>query len=414
MATKFQNNLQKYAELAVRVGVNLHPGQRLLVRGASLETAPLVHFIAEAAYKAGARLVDVMWSDEQMTLIRFAHAPRDSFAEFPKWWLTGPLEYAERGDAILSISATDPDLLAGQDPELVNIYQGTLWKEMAPYLRHGTNNTMNWCVISAARPVWAKKLFPKLDEEKAVAKLWNTIFKMCRVDADDPVAAWEEHIRDLQARSQYLNRKQYSALHFTAPGTDLTLGLPKDHHWASAREESQNGIEFTANIPTEETFTMADRARADGVVASTKTLNYGGTLIEGIVVRFENGRVVEVHASQGEDVLRKMIATDEGAARLGEIAIVPHSSPISRSGLMFHNTLFDENASCHLALGRAYKFNLKGGLKLTDEEFAARGGNQSLIHVDFMIGSDKMNIDGITANGQVEPILRKGEWAFHV
>jgi aminopeptidase len=414
MATKFQKDLQKYAELAVRVGVNLRPGQRLLVRGASLETAPLVHFIAEAAYKAGARLVDVMWGDEQMTLLRFAHAPRDSFAEFPKWWLTGPLEYAERGDAILSISAVNPDLLAGQDPELVNIFQGTLWKEMAPYLAHGTSNSMNWCVIAAARPVWAKKMFPKLDEDKAVAKLWKAIFQMCRVDADDPVAAWEEHICNLQTRSQYLNRKQYSALHYTAPGTDLTLGLPKDHHWASAREESQNGIEFTANIPTEETFTMADRTRADGIVTSTKTLNYGGTLIEGIVVRFENGRVVESHASKGEDVLRKMIATDEGSARLGEIAIVPHSSPISKSGLLFHNTLFDENASCHLALGSAYKFNLKGGLKLTNEEFFARGGNQSLIHVDFMVGSDKMNIDGITADGRAEPVLRKGEWMFSV
>lgn len=419
MATKFEQNLKKYAELAVRVGLNLQPGQRLLVRapspyGVAFEHAPLVRFVAEAAYKAGARLVDVYWGDEQMELIRFAHAPRDSFAEFPKWKLAIPLEYAERGDAILTISATDPDLLSGQDPALVNVYQDTVWKEMAPYLRHGTNNTMNWCVISAARLSWAKKMFPKLTAEKALAKQWATIFKMCRVDADDPVAAWQEHIRNLQARSAYLNQKQYSALKYSAPGTDLTLGLPQGHHWASAREVAKNGIEFTANLPTEETFTMADRTRADGIVTSTKTLNYGGSLIEGIVVRFENGRVVEAHASKGEDVLRKMIATDEGAARLGEIAIVPHSSPISRSGLMFHNTLYDENASCHLALGRAYKFNMQGGLNLTDEEFAARGGNQSLIHVDFMIGSDKMDIDGITSDGRAEPVLRKGEWAFGV
>jgi aminopeptidase len=419
MATKFEQNLQKYAELAVRVGLNLRPGQRLLVRapspyGVAFEHAPLVRYVAEAAYKAGARLVDVYWGDEQMELIRFAHAPRDSFAEFPKWKLAIPLEYAERGDAILTISATDPDLLSGQDPALVGVFQDTMWKEMAPYLRHGTSNTMNWCVISAARPSWAKKMFPKLTAEKALAKQWQTIFKMCRVDADDPVAAWQEHIRKLQAHSAYLNQKQYTALKYSAPGTDLTLGLPKGHHWASAREMAKNGIEFTANIPTEETFTMADRARADGIVTSTKTLNYGGSLIEGIVVRFENGRVVESHASRGEDVLRKMIATDEGSARLGEIAIVPHSSPISKSGLMFHNTLFDENASCHIALGRAYKFNMQGGLDLTDEEFAARGGNQSLIHVDFMIGSDKMDIDGITSDGRAEPVLRKGEWAFSV
>lgn len=419
MASKFERSLQKYAELAIRVGVNLRPGQRLLVRapspyGVAFEHAPLVHYITEAAYQAGARLVDVFWGDEQMELIRFAHAPRHSFAEFPKWKLLIPLEYAERGDAILTISATDPDLLTGQDPERVNIYQDTVWKEMAPYLRHGTNNTMNWCVISAARPSWAMKMFPKLTEEKAVAKQWQTIFKMCRVDAEDPVAAWREHIRNLQSRSRYLNRKQYDALKYTAPGTDLNLGLPKNHHWASARETAQNGVDFTANIPTEETFTLGDRTRAEGVVTSTKTLNYGGILIEGIVVRFENGRVVEAHASKGEDILRKMIATDEGSARLGEIALVPHSSPISKSGLMFHNTLFDENASCHLALGRAYKFNMKDGLKLTDDEFFARGGNSSLIHVDFMVGSGEMNIDGLTKDGRAEPIMRKGEWAFSV
>ncbi|MFZ5858187.1 MAG: aminopeptidase [Chloroflexota bacterium] len=419
MATKFEQNLQKYAELAVRVGVNLRPGQRLLVRapspyGVAFEHAALVRYVAEAAYKAGARLVDIFWGDEQMELIRFAHAPRDSFAEFPKWKLAIPLEYAERGDAILTISATDPHLLSGQDPELVNTYQDTVWKEMNSYLKHGSSNSMNWCVISAARLSWAKKMFPKLTAEKALAKQWQTIFKMCRVDTDDPVAAWKEHIRNLQARSAYLNQKQYTALKYSAPGTDVALGLPKGHHWASAREKAKNGVEFTANIPTEETFTMADRTRADGIVTSTKTLNYGGSLIEGIVVRFENGRVVESHASKGEDVLRNMIATDEGSARLGEIAIVPHSSPISKSGLMFHNTLYDENASCHIALGRAYKFNMQGGLDLTDEEFAARGGNQSLIHVDFMIGSDKMDIDGITSDGRAEPVLRKGEWAFSV
>ncbi len=382
--------------------------------GVAFEHAPLVHYVAEAAYKAGARLVDVFWGDETMELLRFAHAPRDSFAEFPRWKVTGPLDYAEHGDAILTISATNPDLLAGQDPQLVNVYQDTVWKEMAPYLRHGTGNTMNWCVISAARPVWAKKIFPKLEEDKALAKLWKAIFQMCRVDQDDPIAAWEEHIRNLKTRSKYLSEKQYTSLHYTAPGTDLTIGLPAGHLWSSAREMARNGIEFTANIPTEETFTMPDRSRADGVVASTKTLNYGGTLIEGIVVRFENGRVVEAHASQGEDVLRKMIATDEGAARLGEVALVPNSSPISRSGLMFHNTLYDENASCHIALGRAYRSTMTGGMDMTDEEFFARGGNASLIHVDFMIGSGKMNIDGITKDGRAEPIMREGEWAFKV
>ena len=382
--------------------------------GVAFEHAPLVRYIAEAAYKSGARFVDVFWGDEQMERIRFAHAPRDSFHEFPRWKLTGAMDYASAGDAVLTISATDPNLLAGQDAERVGAFQETTWKVMSPYMENATKNTINWCVISAARASWAQKMFPKLDADKAVAKQWKTIFQMCRVDQDDPIQAWEKHIRNLQARSKYLSQKQYSALHYTAPGTDLTLGLPSGHLWSSARELAQNGIEFTANIPTEETFTMPDRRRADGIVTSTKTLNYGGTLIEGIVVRFENGRAVEAHAKKGEDVLRKMIATDEGAARLGEAALVPNSSPISKSGLMFHNTLYDENASCHLALGRAYRSTMIGGVELTDEEFFQRGGNQSLIHVDFMIGSDKMDIDGLTKDGRAEPVMRKGEWAFQV
>jgi len=414
MASKFEQNLQKYAELAVRVGVNLRAGQRLLVRGATHDVAPLVHAIAVSAYREGARLVDVMWGDEEMERIRFRHAPRDSFNEFPRWRVSGPLDYAERGDAILSISAVNPDLLAGQPPELVSTYQGTIWKEMAPFMRHITNDSINWCVIAAARPAWAKKMFPKLEEDKAVARLWKIIFQMCRVDQDDPIAAWQKHIRNLQVRAKYLTAKQYAALHYKAPGTDLTLGLPQEHIWFSARSLAQNGIEFTANIPTEEAFTLPNRDRAEGIVTSTKTLNMNGALIEGIVLRFEKGRVVEVRAKKNEALLQKIVAADEGAAHLGEAALVPHSSPISRSRLMFHNTLFDENASCHLALGRAYKTTLVGGVEMTDEEFARRGGNSSLIHVDFMVGSDKMDIDGLTADGRAEPLLRKGEWAFKV
>ena len=419
MASKFEQNLQKYAELAIRVGVNLRAGQRLLVRGGAAfgvahDLAPLVHYITENAYKAGARLVDVMWGDEETELIRFRYAPRDSFTEFPRWKATGPLDYAERGDAVLSISATNPDLLAGQNPELIAAFQDTIWKETAAFSKYITSDVINWCVIAASRPAWATKVYPKLDEDKAVAKLWKTIFQMCRVDQDDPVTAWQAHIRNLKARSNYLTKKQYTALHYKAPGTDLIIGLPKEHLWASARSLAQNGVEFTANIPTEEAFTLADRTCVDGVVSSTKSLNLSGTLVEGIVVRFENGQVVEARAKKNESILQKTITTDEGASRLGEVALVPNSSPISKSGLMFHNTLFDENASSHLALGRAYKFTLVGGTEMTDEEFAVRGGNSSLIHVDFMVGSGQMDIDGLTADGRAEPVMRKGEWAFKV
>jgi aminopeptidase len=419
MTTKFEKSLQKYAELAVHVGLNLRAGQRLLIRGpmgygVPLNLRPLVYYLAEAAYKAGARLVDVMWGDDELELLRYKYAPRDSFDEFPLWKGSGPADYCRRGDAILTISASNPDLLAGQDPELVAAATKAAYKGIKELLDFTSRNDVNWCVIAGARADWASKIFPKLTPEKAEAKLWDAIFRMCRVDRDDPVAAWQEHIRDLTSRSTYLNSKQYTALKYAAPGTDLTIGLPKGHLWLAARAQAHNGVEFTANLPTEEVFTLPDLRRADGVVAATKPLNHGGVLIEDFSVTFKEGRAVEVKAKKGETALKKMIETDEGAARLGEVALVVNSSPISQSGLMFYNTLFDENASCHIALGKAYKFTLQGGTELSDEEFAARGGNGSLIHVDFMIGSGEMNIDGITEGGRAEPIMRKGEWAFKV
>lgn len=411
MELSFEQQLQNYAELAVKIGVGLRAGQRLIVR-APVESAPLVRLIAASAYKAGARLVDVMWTDDAITLARFNHAPRDSFEEYPTWQANALTQIANEGDAVLSIYATDPDLLKDQDPDLVALAQRVAQTHLAPFRRKVMSDALNWSVISLPIASWAAKIFPDSPPDEQLSKLWEAIYKVCRLDQPDPVAAWQQHVAELSARKDYLNAKAYTALKYTAPGTDFTLGLPDHHIWHGAQSYTPTGITFIANVPTEEVFTMPHKDRADGVVSSTKPLSYGGVLIEDFSLTFAGGRVVNVAAKKGEAVLRKLIETDEGSARLGEIALVPHSSPISQAGLLFFNTLFDENASNHVAVGRAYRFCLKGGTGMTDEEFEAAGGNDSLTHVDFMIGSAEMDVDGVTSDGATEPVMRAGEWAF--
>jgi aminopeptidase len=407
----FEEKLQNYAELAIKIGVGLQAGQRLLVR-APVESAPLVRLIAASAYKAGARLVDVMWNDDALTLARFNYAPRDSFEEFPTWQADALIKIANEGGAVLSIHAADPDLLKEQDPDLVALVQRVSQTHLLPFRRKVMSDELNWSIISLPIASWAAKVFPNNPPEEQIARLWEAIFKVCRLDRPDPVAAWRQHVAELSARKDYLNTKRYTALKYTAPGTDFTLGLPDQHIWNGAQSQTPAGVTFIANVPTEEVFTLPHKDRADGVVSSTKPLSYGGVLIEDFRLTFAGGRVVKVAARRGEAVLKKLIETDEGSARLGEVALVPHSSPISQSGLLFYNTLFDENASNHVAIGRAYRFCLEGGPAMSEEEFAAAGGNDSLAHVDFMIGSAVMNVDGITRDGMIEPIMRAGEWAF--
>ena len=411
MSLEFEQNLRRYAEMAVKIGANVQPGQRLLIR-AAIDQPALVRLIATSAYQAGARLVDVLWADEQIDLIRFQHAPRDSFEETSSWWANALLEYGQRGDALISIAGNDPDLLKDQDPDLIAIANKAAGIKLAPFRDLVMRSEINWLVVSAPIASWAAKVFPDLAADQRIRRLWEAIFQVCRLDQADPIAAWEQHIAQLTARSDYLNRKQYAALKYTAPGTDLTIGLPSGHRWKSARDISTRGIAFVPNMPTEEVFTMPHKDRVSGVVASSKPLNYGGTLIENFRLTFAEGRVVKIAAESGEATLRKLIETDEGAGRLGEVALVPHSSPIAQSGLLFFNTLFDENAASHIALGRAYQFTLEGGTAMSSEEFGQAGGNTSLVHVDFMIGSDLMDIDGLTADGVVEPAMRGGEWAF--
>lgn len=416
---KHQEMLEKYAEAIVKVGLNLRTGQRLIItlaatRGVPHQFAPLAREVAKAAYAVGAKYVDVIWGDEEMLRLRAQYAPRDSFGEYSDWQIDAVTKMIANGDALLSIAGANPDLLGGLDAEVVGMMQKTHLQKFSKVGEKITTNAINWCVVAAAGEAWARKVFPKLTPEKAQAKLWKEIFETTRIDQPDPIAAWKEHILKLKARANYLQAKQYSALHYSARGTDFTLGLPDGHKWISAQTTAQNGVAFTANMPTEEVFTLPDRNRADGVVAATFPLSYGGTLIEDFQVTFEDGRVVKVNAKKGEAALQKLVDTDEGSHRLGEVALVPASSPIAQRGHLFYNTLFDENASCHIAIGRAYRFTLVGGEELNDEEFMAQGGNVSLNHVDFMIGSPKMDIDGVKKDGAREPVMREGEWAIDI
>lgn len=419
MSYPSQESLQKYAELVVRVGLNLRAGQRLVInnpstRGVLLHVAPLVREVAKAAYNAGARYVDVLWGDEALLKTRVQLAPHDSFDEFSAWQINALDELLEHDGAHLTIRSNNPDLMNGEDPDVLAKIQKTYLQHYSKFSKIIGQNKINWLVIAAAGPDWAARVFPELKPAEAEKKLWEAIFAITRVDRPDPVAAWEKHVRDLQKRSEYLNAKRYTALHYQAPGTDLTVGLPQGHFWNSAGSTAQNGIFYIANIPTEEIFTLPHKDQINGVVSASMPLSYSGSMMEDFSLTFENGHVVKAAAKKGEAVLKKLIGTDEGSSSLGEVALVPHSSPISQRGHLFYDPLIDENAASHLALGRAYKFTLKDAANSSDEEFQARGGNVSLVHVDFMVGSGEMNIDGLSADETSEAVMRNGEWAFDV
>ena len=414
-----QELLQKYAELAVRVGLNLREGQRLLIgnrttRGVLLHVAPLVREITKAAYSAGACYVDVLWSDEELLKTRVQMAPRDSFDEFSDWQVQAATDLLEQDGASLAIRSNNPNLMDGENPEIVGHVQKVYLEKYKEYSGKMGQNLINWLVIAAAGPAWAARVFPDLEPAEAEKKLWEAIFAITRVDQPDPIAAWDKHVKDLQQRSAYLNAKGYTALHYKAPGTDLTVGLPQGHFWNGAGSTAQNGIFFIANMPTEEIFTLPHKDQINGHVSASMPLSYSNTLMEDFALTFENGHVVKATAKKNEAALKKLVEADEGSSSLGEVALVPHNSPIAQSGLLYYDPLIDENAASHLALGFAYKFTLKDGANLSDEDFQARGGNLSMAHVDFMVGSGEMDIDGLNADGTPEPVMRNGEWAFDV
>ncbi|MBV9085367.1 MAG: aminopeptidase [Acidobacteriaceae bacterium] len=408
-STDQQNKLNRLAEVAIQVGLGLTPGQELVIT-ASIEAVPLVRLITEHAYKLGASLVTTLFSDDEATLLRFRYAPDGSFDRAAQWLHDGIAAAYRGGAARLAITGADPALLAGQDPDKVARANLAFSKASRGALDLITRHEINWTIVAAATPAWARAVFPNDSEDRAMGSLWDAIFTATRIAVPDPVAGWRAHDSQLERRVNALNEKRFSALHFRGPGTDLRVGLADDHVWLGGATTAKNGIRCIPNMPTEEVFTMPHRDGVDGFVTSTKPLSYQGTLIENIKVRFEAGRIVQASATQGQVVLERMIDTDDGARRLGEVALVPHSSPIAQSGILFWNTLFDENAASHVALGQAYSSCIRDGDSAEPAELSAKGANESLIHVDFMIGSGEMDVDGINAAGNSEPLMRSGEW----
>lgn len=407
----FNENLKKYARLIAETGVNVQDNHTVVLQ-ISVDQAPLARLITEEAYHLGAAEVIVQWSDETIQREFLSHAATDRIENVPQYKIDQTDDWIAKGASRISVVSSNPDALAGVDAQRVAAFQAANGKALVNLRKATQANKVSWTVVAAASEGWAAKVFPELaTSEEQVDALWNEIFKTTRIYEENPVIAWDIHDKKLQEKAAELNEQQFTALHYTAPGTDLTIGLPKNHLWEGAGSYNARGEEFMANMPTEEVFTAPDSRRVDGYVSSTKPLSYAGTIISGMKFTFKDGKVVDFSAEQGEEALKNLLAIDEGAKHLGEVALVPDPSPISQSGLIFYNTLFDENASNHLAFGSAYAFNLQGGTEMSEEELAEAGLNRSQTHVDFMVGSDKMNIDGIKEDGTIVPVFRNGDWA---
>ncbi len=404
-------NLDLLAQVAINVGLGLKPGQELVMT-ASLDSAALARRITEQAYRAGASLVTTLFNDEESALLRYRFAADASFDRAANWLYEGMAAAFKSGAARLAVAGANPSLLSDQDPGKVGRANRAVSQAYRPALELITRHEINWTIVAGATPAWAAAVFPDDGPDAALAKLWDAIFSTTRIHSADPVSAWRAHDSELQKRAAFMNGKRYSALQYRGPGTDFRLGLADDHEWLGGGTNAGNGVYCIPNMPTEEIFSAPHKDRADGTVTATKPLSHQGTMIEGIQVRFEKGRIVDARATRGQEVLERLIDTDDGARRLGEVALVPHSSPIAQSGLVFFNTLFDENAASHIALGQSYSSCLRDGDKLSPAELAAKGANDSLIHVDWMIGSAHLDIDGITASGAIEAVMRKGEWAM--
>lgn len=407
-----EQRLDQYAELMIRVGINLQPGQNLIVNG-SLEHADLVRRVVAKAYDAGARRVWVDWNDPQISRMTLARADAEALKEVPPQLAAWKEAHLAGGGALLSIGGSDPKLYAGIDPSRISTATQAAARANQGVSAYTSTMKAAWCGAAAPVKGWADAALAHLPEDERIAALWDYILAACRVTGDgDPVAAWQEHLARLGERTDFLNRQRFVRLHYRAPGTDLTIDLPENHLWISgAGAKNSVGTAFCPNLPTEEVFTAPQKDGVNGIVRSTLPLNYAGTLITGMTLRFDNGRVVEYLAETGQEVLKGILETDEGARFLGEVALVPVSSPINQTGILFYNTLFDENASCHLAIGRPYPICVAGGAAMSPEERAAAGLNYSSTHVDFMIGSAELDIDGETADGQRVALFRSGMWA---
>ena len=403
-------HIDRLAELAVKTGLALIPGQDLMIT-APIEALPLVRKITDYAYKSGAGVVTPIFSDPEMVLSRYRNALDTSFDQAANWLYDGMGAAFDNNTARLAIVGDDPMLLANEDPEKVGRVNKANSQALTPARERITRFDINWNIVAWPGLAWAKRMFPDLPENEAQGKLAEAIFSASRVNVSNPIEAWNNHNKNLRKRSDWLNQQNFASLHFSGPGTDLEVGLADGHEWMGGASLARNGITCNPNIPSEEVFTTPHCMKVQGTVSSTKPLSHQGTLIDNICVKFEAGSITEAHASKGEEVLLKVLDSDEGARRLGEVALVPHSSPISQSGLLFYNTLFDENAASHIALGQCYSKCFKDGENLSKDEIIKRGGNSSMIHIDWMIGSEEINVDGMNSNGASIPIFRNGEWA---
>lgn len=403
--------ITKYVDLALNIGINLQKEQILVIMS-PVETAPFTRLLVEKAYELGASEVIIHWSDDFCKKMTFTYGKKEIFEEMPAWQVDSLMYYANKGAAFLSIAANDPELLAGIDSEKIGAYQKTRGQALKPYYDKIMVNELQWNIISVPTLAWAKKVFPNVNDDEAIDMLWNAILKSTKADSENPIETWKNHLSILKEKMDYLNNKQFEKVVITnSLGTNLTVKLPKNHIWASGKDVTQSGIEFVANIPTEEVFSMPHKYGVDGIVYASKPLNYGGTLIEDFSITFKDGKIIDFSAKSGYEALKNLVSIDEGAKYLGEIALVPFDSPISNLGILFYNTLFDENASCHLAIGQAYSSCIQNGDKLSSEEMEEVGMNDSLTHVDFMFGTSDLSIVGYEENGNCENIFINGNWA---
>ncbi len=404
--------LLRYADIIVRVGANVQPGQPVTV-SAPLDTAPFARILAERLYEAGAGIVRMNWQDPLCQRLTLERADEAKLGQVPTWEAQRLTEEIDENSIRIYVDAEDPDLLKGVDPGRVALARKARGQALKAADDRIMADEVTWVVCASPSPAWARKMFPEIaDADEAVEALWETLLRVMRTQGDDAVAAWRAHFDDLERRAEFLNTRHFRRLHYRAPGTDLHLELPPLHVWSAARAKNARGAAFAANLPTEEVYTLPARGGAQGTVRATMPLVYNGVVIEGIEIRFEAGRIVDFRSRTGFETLKQLIETDEGSHHLGEVALVPVTSPIAEEGRLFYSTLFDENASCHLAVGHAYPTCLKGGRDMSGEELAQAGLNDSITHVDFMIGSKELDIDGETEAGEMVPVMRKGLWAF--
>lgn len=404
--------LENYARLIVRTGVNLQKNQTLVIFS-PVECADFTRLLARTAYQEGAREVVVGWKDEQLAREWYLHAAEDVMDEFPEWQRVFFTSYLSRGAAYISVSAEDPELLKEVAPERLARAQKARSIAIREYREKLMSNYNAWCVVSIPTVGWAQKVFPGVAKEEAIERLWHAIFSTVRADRQDPVASWDEHKARLKRILDFLNSQKLRFLHYkNALGTDLRVELPEEHLWLGGSDHTRDGVEFVANMPTEEVFTLPKKTGVNGTVIASRPLIYNGNRIDGFSLTFREGTVVNFHADEGYDVLKNILETDDGSRYLGEVALVPYDSPISNSGILYYNTLFDENASCHLALGKAYPKCIRNSEAMTGEELLKAGVNDSLVHEDFMMGTEDLDITGITADGAEVPIFRNGNFAF--